>query len=114
MNQDNLNNDLYYYDSDDESNRGWIGLYIQLKNINSSRDSLISQLASCASRYATCKSNYENAKLLLNAIEEELEELYDDFADITGKSWEERNQLTTSELENEEISGIIYNIERLT
>jgi hypothetical protein len=42
LNQDNLNNDLYYIESSNASNkRGWLGVYARLKELNKERDELI-------------------------------------------------------------------------
>jgi hypothetical protein len=42
LDQDNLNNDLYYIDNPDNP-RAWIGLYARLKPLNQHRDELITQ-----------------------------------------------------------------------
>lgn len=107
MNQTNLNYDLYITDE----KRGWIGLYTQLKDKNKKRDKLITQQVSCSSRYSHNKSVFENAKIRYNASQEELSDLYDDYADTVGSSY--NGSIPAEWAKDNKICGIAFNIERL-
>ena len=112
MNETNLARDLYYT----PEGQGWSGLFVQLKAQNKNRDSLITELTSCTKEYARNKSNFESAKLLWTASQDELEELKDDYFDITGESYsvsKENNKIPDDYKDNDKVQGIVYNIELL-
>ena len=110
MNETDLARDLYYY----KDQQGWTGLYVSLKAKNKERDNLITELVSCTQQYAHNKSNFESAKLLLNASNEQLEELKDEYYDNTNKPYIEGEPFPEDYKNNDKVKGIVYNIELLT
>ena len=110
MNETNLARDLYYY----KDKQGWEGLYVSLKAKNKERDNLIVELTSCTQQYARNKSNFESAKLLWNASQEELEDLKNEYFDITKDSYVDGKEIPEDFKDNKKIKGIVYNIELLT
>lgn len=112
MSEENLERDLYYQGKTPDEQHGWIGLYVTLKALNKERDALIAELTSCTTRHSHSKSAFENAKLIKNASEEELERLRDKYHDITGDSYDEETGTISKEFEgSNEVKGIVYNIE---
>lgn len=110
MNETDLARDLYYY----KDQQGWTGLYVSLKAKNKERDNLIIELVSCTQLYARNKSNFESAKLLLNTSNEQLEELKNEYYDITNESYIEGEIIPKEYENNDKVKGIVYNIELLT
>ena len=109
LNEDNLNNDLYYNGSD---NRGWIGLYPKLKAQNQLRDTLILEWNSCLTRRNHLKSDQVNAELLYSASTDELEDYRNKYYEVTGHEYE--GALNGGVVETTEIQKIVFEIERLS
>ena len=74
-----MQNDLY----SNASERGWIGLYLRLKNLNNERDILITKQSSLVGQYSKQKSDYETSKLLYDSTTEELRNQLDYYYDLT-------------------------------
>jgi hypothetical protein len=127
MNYTNIQNDLYSTDSD----RGWIGLYTRLKNLNNSRDSLVVKQSSLAAELSKHKSDYESSLLLYDSTQTEFSEQINYYHSLTGwiygeieKKLEEIKNDTTTEaeetrknlqgwLDDKKVIATVTNIERL-
>lgn len=112
LNQDNLNNDLYYLANTEEAKkRKWIGLYTKLKPLNKKRDKLIEQQTECVGEYSKHNSTYEVAKMQYVSTEEQLDELKDDYFDYVKKPY--LGKIDEKYKDSEKVTGIVVNIERL-
>lgn len=116
MNEENLTNDLYYdEDETNENKRGWIGLYVKLKRLNTKRDKLATQRVSCTSRYAHSSGNFENARIKYKAGMDELDELKQEYCDLAGFTYEDRVKDENKDdwKNDQKIVAIATDIERL-
>lgn len=111
LNQENLNNDLYYYEDENTTEpRGWIGLYVKLKNLNNLRDKLIVEESGIVGRYANHKSEFENAKIQWSAKIDALEDLQDEYYDIVKLKYD--GKIPEGYEKNNKIIGLVFDIER--
>lgn len=113
LNYYNVQNDLYFNSNIAGENRGWIGLYYNLKPLNKERDGLILQQSTLVSNYSKYKSDRESYRMYYEEASNRLREQQENYEALTGYTYNKNNQEPNEWEDNFEAKAIIEDIDRL-